>query len=123
MSIIGQWVYNATKDLLWRYSNGNQESYQTLEKRAWLSLWRCGNLLEVGDEIFVRVDPSWGIVVEELCLNLIYEDDEELDGEKKEGHRIKANDQISWTDILHGDISNHVDEGGRHLFESTIWAH
>ncbi|KAI3525606.1 hypothetical protein L1887_04506 [Cichorium endivia] len=116
-------VYNETKDLLWVYDTGDQERYQTVEKRAWLSLWRCGNLLEVGDEIVVHLNPSRGIVVEELCINLIYEDDEELDGERKEGHHIKANNQISWTNILHGDISNHVDKGGRHLFESMIWPH
>ncbi|KAI3788848.1 hypothetical protein L2E82_01626 [Cichorium intybus] len=118
-AVVEMKVYNLTKDLLWTYEYGFLDFIRKVKKRAWLSFWRCGNLLEVGDKFHARIKIDSGIVVKECCINLIYEDDEEVDGERKEAHH----DQMLWTDKMHKDISDYVHIGGRYLFHSLIWIH
>ncbi|KAI3525660.1 hypothetical protein L1887_04627 [Cichorium endivia] len=108
-AVVEMKVYNLTKDLLWTYEYGFLDFIQKVKKRAWLSFWRCGNLLEVGDKFHARIKIDTGILVKECCINLIYEDDEEVDGERSEAHH----DQMSWTDKMHKDISDYVHIGGR----------
>ncbi|KAI3505550.1 hypothetical protein L1887_27682 [Cichorium endivia] len=119
-AVVEMLVHNATKEVAWVYRNLSQEICQNVEKCAWLCLCRSGTLLEVGDEIsvflFFRFHQE--IVVEECCINLIYEDDEELDGERQEAHHVNASDQMSWTDRMHEDISDYVNKGDQHLFEA-----
>lgn len=108
-------VYNKTEHVWWTYQKKNQEIPRTVEKLAWLSFWRCGNLLEAGDEIFIRVIMGPG-VVEECCINLIYEGNDEqqlLDEETKKVHLVNASDQMLWTDRMNRDISNFVFRGKR----------
>lgn len=45
-------VQNKTKDLLWSYFKRDQNIRKNAGKFALLCLWRCGNLLEGGDELF-----------------------------------------------------------------------
>ncbi|CAH1426318.1 unnamed protein product [Lactuca virosa] len=109
-------VQNKTKDLLWSYFKRDQNIRKNAGKFALLSLWRCGNLLEDGDEIVIRVFSRL-IAVEECCINLIYEDDEEfIDGERKEAHDVNAFDQMLWTDRMDKDISHYVFPGKKHVF-------
>lgn len=83
-------VHNITKDCLWDYWRGLQKIPKNVENYAWLSLWRCGNLLEAEDQILINIydleahTRNWKIGgehlhpdVEECVINLIYEDDEE----------------------------------------------
>ncbi|CAH1426320.1 unnamed protein product [Lactuca virosa] len=125
-------VHNITKDCLWDYQRGLQKIPKNVENYAWLSLWRCGNLLEAGDQILINIydleahTRNWKIGgeylhpdVEECVINLIYEDDDEqqlLDGETKEAHNV---DHISWTDRMGKDISDYVCSGGRHSSVTT----
>ncbi|KAL4588409.1 hypothetical protein LXL04_001297 [Taraxacum kok-saghyz] len=130
-------VYNMTKDVLWEYYIASQSFPKNVESYALLNLWRCGNLLEVGNEVFIRItdlvyddvsrevyernrNQTGGVHqdVEECGINLIYEDDERQlsDGERNEAHHVKPFDQISWTDRMDEDISDYVCSGGRHEF-------
>ncbi|KAL4580306.1 hypothetical protein LXL04_016495 [Taraxacum kok-saghyz] len=76
-------VYNKTKDILFTYHTEPHEiRTKEVENYAWLSIWRCGDLLEGGDEIVISIMEYEGLSlrhdVEECCINLIYmyEDDE-----------------------------------------------
>ncbi|CAH1426317.1 unnamed protein product [Lactuca virosa] len=109
-------VQNKTKYLLWSYFKRDQNIRKNAGKFALLCLWRCGNLLEGGDEIIIRVF-SRIIHVEECCINLIYEDYEELlDEERKEAHDVTAFDQMLWTDRMDKDISHYAFPWKKHVF-------
>ncbi|KAI3682280.1 hypothetical protein L2E82_49986 [Cichorium intybus] len=109
-------VQNMTKDLLWSYFKRDQNIRMNAGKFALLSLWRCGNLLEGGDEIVIRVFSRL-IKVEECCINLIYEDGEQLlAGERKDAYDVNGFDQMSWTDRMDKDISHYVCPGKKHVF-------
>ncbi|KAL7602060.1 hypothetical protein Lser_V15G24185 [Lactuca serriola] len=72
-----------------------------------------------GVAICWRVEMNFSriIRVEECCINLIYEDYEELlDEERKEAHDVNVFDQMSWTDRMDKDISHYVFPGKKHVF-------
>ncbi|KAL4588044.1 hypothetical protein LXL04_000922 [Taraxacum kok-saghyz] len=109
-------VHNKTKDLLWSYFKRDQNIRKDAGIFALLSLWRCGNMLGVGDEITIRVFSRL-VGVEECCICLVYEDDKELpDGERKETHHVNGFDQMSWTDRMDKDISRYICPGKKHVF-------
>lgn len=115
-------VHNKTKDLFWNYIKGNQEipsRNRNERKFAWLSVWRCGNVLEEGDEIVISIIDK---EVEECCINMLYEDDEQIDGERNEAHHINVLDQMSWSDRMHKDISDYANSGMSHTFKSDNWS-
>nr|XP_043626694.1 disease resistance protein RUN1-like [Erigeron canadensis] len=111
-------LYNKTKELEWLYVTGTL-SNNVKERKigGWISVWRCDNLLHAGNEIFVRIVNRFDEVsrkVEECCVNLIYEDDEDV-GDMKEGNdnvviSSEYNDDeiIRWSDKAYKDISNYV---------------
>ncbi|CAI9298947.1 unnamed protein product [Lactuca saligna] len=113
-------LHNETKDLVWNYIKGDRDVPKGVKNIAWLSLWRCGNILEGGDEIVISIN---NVAVEACCINLIYEDDEQLDGEGSKAHRVLALDQISWSDRMHKDISDYAYSGMRHSFKSDNWSY
>nr|XP_043625427.1 disease resistance protein RUN1-like [Erigeron canadensis] len=104
-------VYNMTKDLLWIYYPGFFEK-ATL-KGWWLSVWRCGNMLQEGDQIFIsiRYREKFCRQVEECRVNLIYDDDDDDDDDDDWAERKEVNDDeivIRWTDRMFIDISDYV---------------
>ncbi|KAI3788825.1 hypothetical protein L2E82_01603 [Cichorium intybus] len=107
-----------TKDLLWRYYQEEQRFPKNAENYAWLSAWRCGNLLEAGDEISIHIlNYAIGFTaVEECRINVLYGVDEQLDEETKEACDVSAFDEISWTDRMHTNISDYVCSGGMYGF-------
>ncbi|KAI3803951.1 hypothetical protein L1987_32117 [Smallanthus sonchifolius] len=124
-------VNNKTKVLVWKYSptihvtcNKTDEFYY-----VWLSLWRIGNLLDDGDEIVVSINDNGGNVVEECCVNFVYEDydddheevgeenQKEMDEEKKEIHCVF--NHISWTDRMRVEISDYVHSGKTYSFNNV----
>lgn len=126
----GYWeisVNNKTKALVWIYN----PTIEVICKEAgkfyfvWSSLWRTGNLLDDGDDIVVRILSFVGGIVEECCINLVYDDDEEevgedtqeeMDEEKKDTHCM-FNNNISWTDKLQVEISDYVHTGKTYCFK------
>ncbi|KAI3525669.1 hypothetical protein L1887_04646 [Cichorium endivia] len=128
-------VYNKTKDLFWIYIQEQQRILKNTENYAWLSVWRCGNLLEAGDEISIHIRnqevgfiKNIGIIwcgfsqpVEECRINLLYGVDEQLDEETKEACDVSAFDQISWTDRMDTNISDYVYSGGMYEFTNCYW--
>ena len=66
-----------------------------------------------GDEIVICIMDR---VVDECCINLLYEEDELLDGEKKEVQQVNVADQILWTDRMDKDISRYICPGKKHVF-------
>ncbi|GJW51465.1 protein SWEETIE isoform X1 [Tanacetum coccineum] len=84
-------------------------------------LWRCGDLLDDGDEVVVCITLSGGDRVKECGINLVYEDDEdledkdEMDEEKKDAHCMF--NKISWTDRLLVEISDYVHRGKTYCFK------
>ncbi|KAI3525667.1 hypothetical protein L1887_04641 [Cichorium endivia] len=108
-------VSNKTKDLEWTYIARNKKILMYMGHIAWLSVWRCGNMLDAGDEIVISITPG---AAHQYCINLLYEDDGHVNGERKETHHVNASHQISWTDRMDKDISNYVCGGTKSVFRS-----
>ncbi|XP_076910127.1 uncharacterized protein LOC143567640 [Bidens hawaiensis] len=116
---------NKTKAVVWDYSPTMHPKHKENCKfdYVWLSLWRTGNLLDVGDEISITLLGSH--MVDECCVNLVYDDDnddevqddnqEEMYAEKKDAHSMS--NQISWIDKLQVDISDYVHSGKTYCFK------
>ncbi|XP_021985500.2 disease resistance protein RPS6 [Helianthus annuus] len=114
---------NKTKAVVWDYNPTMHLTRKQSSKfdYVWLSLWRTGNLLDAGDEISITLYGSH--IVEECCVNLVYDDDEvqkdsqeEMDAEKKDAHGIS--NQILWTDRLLVEISDYVHSGKTYCFKT-----
>ncbi|KAG8648176.1 disease resistance protein RUN1 isoform X3 [Manihot esculenta] len=70
-------VWNKTKDLKWTYSPTFYGIPETIESMLWLSHWKLGDLLEVGDELNVSVVMPTGYHVQKLGIHLVYEREKE----------------------------------------------
>ncbi|XP_076903077.1 disease resistance protein RPV1-like [Bidens hawaiensis] len=117
-------VNNKTKDLVWKYT---PTIHVTCKEKGefnyvWLSLWRTNNLLDDGDEIAISIELLGSDVVEECCVNLVYNDDEvgednqeEMHEETKDTHCIY--NYISWSDRLRVEISDYVHSGKTYCFK------
>ncbi|KAI7748546.1 hypothetical protein M8C21_024114 [Ambrosia artemisiifolia] len=88
---------------------------------VWSSLWRTDNLLDDGDEIFVSINLDGSDIVEECCVDLVYDDEveednqEEIDIESKDTHC--TSNHISWNDRLQVEISDYVHSGKTYWFK------
>ncbi|KAK1417721.1 hypothetical protein QVD17_26855 [Tagetes erecta] len=112
-------INNKTKDLVWNYTPTVERDIKGCDSYIWLSLWRTGNLLDDGDEIVIS-SSIIRVVVEEYCVNLVYDDDEvgeEIDEEKKEKHCF-FNNHISWNDRLIVEVSDYVQNGKNYHFHN-----
>lgn len=112
-------VYNKTKDLLWTYSLEYTEKLTEREKKGWLSLWRCGiNILEHGDEIFVRILNRYKhavcMGVDECDINLVYQEDNQVVVNNQVV--VSALDQLAWSDRMFTEISDCVHNGNTYEF-------
>ncbi|XP_071718692.1 disease resistance protein RPV1-like [Rutidosis leptorrhynchoides] len=119
-------VYNMFKDLLLEYRFQILDQIGKTEKIGWVSHWRCGNLLDHGDQIFVRVLLAHYNVlymdVEECGINLIYQDDTEstIERDDEDGDKVGMNaiDGIAWSDRMNTEISDCVHNGMTYSFGS-----
>ncbi|GKB66488.1 TMV resistance protein N-like protein isoform X3 [Tanacetum coccineum] len=118
-------VNNKTKLVVWKYTPTKHVKCENMREPyyyVWSSLWRCGDLLDDGDEVVVCITLSGGDRVKECGINLVYEDDEDLedkdemdDEEKKDAHCMF--NKISWTDRLLVEISDYVHRGKTYCFK------
>ncbi|KAM7469357.1 hypothetical protein LguiA_007540 [Lonicera macranthoides] len=67
-------VKNKTKDLTWIYG---PTYFPYDEYMRWLSRWRFGNQLEVGDNIIITFDGKDRYLVKECGFKIVYHSDEE----------------------------------------------
>ncbi|KAK1417719.1 hypothetical protein QVD17_26853 [Tagetes erecta] len=116
-------VENKTKALVWRYYPTIEREKKRSDDYTWLSLWRTGNLLDDGDEIVIGSIMLPGLV-EEWCVNMMYDDEEEEAGEEieeeKKDSRCFLNNHISWIDRLPVEVSDFVNNGKTYHFHSDI---
>ncbi|XP_012089185.1 disease resistance protein RPV1 isoform X2 [Jatropha curcas] len=70
-------VWNKTKDLRWTYSPTFHGIPETDEIMLWLSHWKLGDQLEVGDELNVSVVMSTGYQVKKFGIHVVYEQEKE----------------------------------------------
>ncbi|KDP27361.1 hypothetical protein JCGZ_20185 [Jatropha curcas] len=68
-------INNETKGIIWSYSPTFYGIPEENEDMVWLSYWKFGDELEVGDEVNVSVRMPSGFYVKECGIRIVYEQD------------------------------------------------
>ncbi|KAK9070920.1 hypothetical protein SSX86_009488 [Deinandra increscens subsp. villosa] len=112
-------VRNKTKALVWRYTPTTHVTCQKTGEfnYVWLSLWRTGNLLDDGDEIVASISLQGSDIVEECCVNLVYDKDNEEEMKEEKKDTFCMFNKISWSDRLQVEISDYVHSGKTYWFK------
>ncbi|PWA62476.1 toll/interleukin-1 receptor (TIR) domain-containing protein [Artemisia annua] len=109
-------ISNRTKGLTWIYNPVVYCKPKVDEDVVWLSYWPIGNILDVGDEVYVEMILEEGLVVSGCGARLEYMDDGEVDQEENMENNGKGEE------VIGGDLSEfEVTAGGYYLCRRDLF--
>ncbi|KAJ0496029.1 putative leucine-rich repeat domain superfamily, heavy metal-associated domain superfamily [Helianthus annuus] len=99
-------ISNRSRGVTWVYSPVVYCKPKVDEDVVWLSYWPTGNLLDVGDDVYVDIIGKEGTIISGCGASLVY----------KDGSEVEKEEEKSEEEVIGGDLSRfEVTKGGYYL--------